>query len=49
MPAQLDLVRGWLHKGDNDIAAVRLLLQAAGPLDIACFHAQQAAEKHLKA
>ena len=43
-----DLVRGWLAKADSDLDAGRLLL-ANGPYDIACFHAQQAIEKLLKA
>ncbi len=43
-----DLVRGWLGKADNDRLAVINLLNAAGPHDAACFHAQQAVEKYLK-
>jgi len=44
------LVRQWLGKADQDIKASEALL-AAQPhiLQAACFHAQQAAEKYLKA
>jgi HEPN domain-containing protein len=49
MKERLDLVRGWLRKGDSDLLAVELALQANAALDIACYHAQQAAEKWLKA
>ncbi|PMP82025.1 MAG: DNA-binding protein [Roseiflexus castenholzii] len=44
----LDLARGWLRKGDSDLAAARLIATSNGPYDTACFHAQQAAEKYLK-
>ncbi|NJO83370.1 MAG: HEPN domain-containing protein [Blastochloris sp.] len=43
-----DLVRGWLLKGDSDLATARLVADSTGPYDTACFHAQQAAEKYLK-
>jgi len=36
-------------KGDSDLLTVRHLLDTNGPYDTACFHAQQAAEKYLKA
>jgi HEPN domain-containing protein len=49
MPDEADLVRGWLLKGDSDPSTTRTLLAADGPHDTACFHAQQAAEKYLKA
>lgn len=40
----------WITRADEDIAAVELCLTAANPLiNIAAFHAQQAAEKLLKA
>ena len=48
MKEKSDLVRGWLAKADSDLAAGQLLL-TAGPFDSACFHAQQAIEKLLKA
>ncbi len=45
-----DLVRGWLGKAENDLLNVENNLQAARvPWDTVCFHAQQAAEKTLKA
>jgi HEPN domain-containing protein len=43
-----DLTRGWVKKARSDLAAVDALI-AAGSFDTACFHAQQAAEKFLKA
>lgn len=48
MKEQADLVRGWLRKARSDSDAV-LALVDAGTFDAACFHAQQAAEKYLKA
>ena len=48
MKERLDLVRGWFRKGDSDLIALDASM-AAGALDAACFHAQQAAEKYLKA
>lgn len=45
-----DLVRGWLEKARRDRAVVERELAFATPFtDVACFHAQQAAEKYLKA
>ncbi len=45
-----DLVRQWLEKAKVDINASEALLAADPPLLYpACFHAQQAAEKYLKA
>jgi HEPN domain-containing protein len=41
-------VKGWVTHADNDRTAVRILLDD-GPWEIVCFHAQQAAEKMLKA
>jgi HEPN domain-containing protein len=41
--------RRWLAKADSDLAASQRLLEAGGPYDAVCFHAQQAAEKALKA
>ena len=43
-----DLTRGWVKKARSDMAALDALI-AAGSFDTACFHAQQAAEKFLKA
>lgn len=41
--------RQWLAKADSDLLASRRLLESGGPYDAVCFHAQQAAEKALKA
>ena len=41
--------RRWLSKAESDLTAARRLLEAGGPYDAVCFHAQQAAEKGLKA
>ena len=49
MRDQADLARGWLAKGDSDRTTADRLLQGGGPYDTACFHAQQASEKYLKA
>ncbi|MDY7011933.1 MAG: HEPN domain-containing protein [Planctomycetota bacterium] len=47
---KVELVSQWLAKADQDIQASEALLAAAPPfLYPACFHAQQAAEKYLKA
>jgi HEPN domain-containing protein len=45
------VVREWLEKADNDLrnAVHTLTLGAEGPTDTVCFHAQQCAEKYLKA
>ena len=46
----LDEVRGWIRKADSDLRNVELVLPADDcPYDTVCFHAQQAAEKYLKA
>jgi HEPN domain-containing protein len=43
-------VRRWLLKADRDRQAVACLLEREPPLaDLACYHAQQCAEKALKA
>jgi HEPN domain-containing protein len=44
-----EYVRQWLEKADMDLKAAEYLLSASGFSDIICFHAQQAAEKLLKA
>ncbi len=45
-----DLVRGWLDKARRDFQAALNEFGAAEILtDIVCFHAQQAAEKYIKA
>ncbi len=39
----------WLAKARSDQLAGRRLIDANGPFDAVCFHAQQACEKALKA
>ncbi len=48
MKEKADLVRGYLRKAGGDCLAMQASL-TAGAMDAACFHAQQAAEKYLKA
>ena len=49
-PAHFAEVRGWLSKAGKDLAAAQYELQAVPPFaDDIVFHAQQAAEKSLKA
>jgi HEPN domain-containing protein len=48
MKETADLVRGWLRKADGDRLAMDASIEA-GVFDAACFHAQQTAEKCLKA
>lgn len=47
----LEVVRGWIEKAEGDLENARLVLGAgpAGPMDTVAFHAQQCAEKYLKA
>jgi HEPN domain-containing protein len=49
MKSKADLVRGWLRKAESDLTSAGLSIAAGQALDGACFHAQQAAEKCLKA
>jgi HEPN domain-containing protein len=48
MKEKADLMRSWLRKAESDQLALDAAL-GVGALDAACFHAQQAAEKYLKA
>jgi HEPN domain-containing protein len=48
MKSRDDLVSGWMRKAGSDRAAMRASLHA-GSFDTCCFHAQQVAEKSLKA
>lgn len=48
MKTRDDAVRGWVRKAESDLTAMRSCMDG-GALDAACFHAQQAAEKLLKA
>ena len=47
----LAVARSWIQKAANDLVAAAHLLKlgARAPTDVVCFHAQQVAEKHLKA
>jgi HEPN domain-containing protein len=48
--SKADLVSGWLEKARRDLLTAERGLYSEEPLtDIVCFHAQQAAEKYLKA
>lgn len=49
--AVLREVKAWAGKAENDLQAAQIIMMAPGalPYDIVCFHAQQAAEKYLKA
>jgi HEPN domain-containing protein len=49
--AVLEVVRGWMAKAGSDLENATLVLRAGpeGPLDTVSFHAQQCAEKCLKA
>ena len=49
MATPVDLARGWMQKGESDRLNADRTTQTAGPYDTACFHAQQAVEKYLKA
>ncbi len=45
-----EIVRRWLQKAHSDLRSARILLEADDPpTESACFHAQQAVEKMLKA
>jgi HEPN domain-containing protein len=49
MKTAADLVRGWLAKGDSDLADAKRCVDSVGPFDTACFPCQQAVEKYFKA
>lgn len=49
MKDKLALTRGWLAKAESDLVSAKKLFDGDGPFDTACFHAQQAIEKLLKA
>lgn len=49
MSEREDIVQGWLLKAESDLSAVVALLSASTALDVVCYHAQQVAEKYLKA
>jgi HEPN domain-containing protein len=47
----LEVVRGWIEKAENDLSNATITLRAGRdcPADTVAFHAQQCAEKYLKA
>ena len=49
MKGNSDVARGLILKAESDLEALAVMLESGKALDTACFHAQQAAEKHLKA
>ncbi len=49
MKNEVSLAQGWLRKADSDLQTARRTVESEGPYDTACFHAQQAVEKCLKA
>lgn len=50
MSDRFDTIRHWCQKGDNDLkAASHEIEHDEAALDTVCFHAQQTAEKYLKA
>ena len=49
MKSPLDHARGLLEKAGHDLVAARATIATGEALDMVCFHAQQAAEKSLKA
>lgn len=44
-----DVASGWIRKAESDIENLTTMMESGKSLDTACFHAQQAAEKYLKA
>lgn len=42
-------VRDWMKKAESDLAVVEMCLDKKQSLEAACFHAEQAAQKYLKA
>jgi HEPN domain-containing protein len=50
-PDLSDVLQQWIEKAENDLrnATHTLTLEEDCPLDTVCFHAQQCAEKYLKA
>ena len=50
-PEVARLVRSWIEKADKDLHLAEFALEQAEPcpFDLVCYHAQQCAEKYLKA
>jgi len=51
MKERIDLVKLWIEKAENDLINAKhsINIKPKPPLDTVCFHAQQCAEKYLKA
>lgn len=49
MKGNNDVARGWILKAESDLENLMIVMESGRALDTACFHAQQAAEKYLKA
>ena len=49
MKGNSDVACGFILKAESDLEALILMMERGKALDTACFHAQQAAEKYLKA
>ena len=51
MKGKVDLVKAWIKKAENDLITAQnsLNIKPETPFDTICFHAQQCAEKYLKA
>jgi len=51
MREEIKLVKLWIKKAENDLihAENSIMITPKPPLDTVCFHAQQCAEKYLKA
>ncbi len=51
MKKKIDLVKAWIKKAENDLITAQNSsnIKPEAPFDTICFHAQQCAEKYLKA
>ena len=49
MKTPIDHAAGLMKKASNDLLAARAIFSTGAAMDMVCFHAQQAAEKSLKA
>jgi len=49
MKNKFDWIKEWINKGDKDLKVAETFLNDVNMGDVVCFHAQQAAEKYLKA
>lgn len=49
LQSEIRHAQGWFRKGESDRIAAERIVEGGGPFDTACFHAQQAVEKYLKA